>query len=90
MSQGTLAWFPCRKIVSFYLQEQSKNTNKRELFKWFVCNIPRKPLNENSIMPLEGYYEPMSKEKVSKFSLVGKHLLWETNFPFDIGSKKDL
>ncbi len=38
----------------------------------------------------KGYYEPMSKEKVNKFSLVGKDLLGETNFPFDIGSKKDL
>jgi hypothetical protein len=41
-------------------------------------------------MPLEGYYEPMSKEKVSKISLFGKHLLGETNFPLDIGFKKDL
>lgn len=54
------------------------------------CNIPRKPLKESSIMPLEGHYEPMSKEKVSKFSLVGKQLLGETKFPFDIRSKKDL
>ncbi len=53
-------------------------------------NIPKKPLKESSIMPLEGHYEPMSKEKVSKFPLVGKHLLGETKFPFDIGSKKDL
>jgi hypothetical protein len=41
-------------------------------------------------MPLEGYYEPISKKKLNKFSLVGKHLLGETNFSFDIGSKKDL
>jgi hypothetical protein len=54
------------------------------------CNIPRKLLKESSIMLSKGYYEPMSKEKVNKFSLVGKDLLGETNFPFDIGSKKDL
>ncbi len=40
---------------------------------------------------LEGYCEPMSKWKLVNFSMVGKPLLGETNFPFDIsGSKRDL
>jgi hypothetical protein len=39
----------------------------------------RKPFKETSIMPLEGHYEPMSKEKVSKFSLVGKHIGGDKN-----------
>jgi hypothetical protein len=29
------------------------------------------------------------KEEVDNFSLVGKHLLGEINFPFDIDSKRD-
>jgi hypothetical protein len=39
---------------------------------------------------LEGYCEPISNGKLGNFSLVGKqHPLRETNFPFDIGSKRD-
>jgi hypothetical protein len=38
---------------------------------------------------LEGYCEPMSEGEVGIFSLVGKHLLGQTNFRFDIGSKRD-
>jgi hypothetical protein len=37
-----------------------------------------------------GYCEPMSKWKLVNFSMVGKPLLGETNFPFDInGSKRN-
>ncbi len=39
---------------------------------------------------LEGYCEPMSKWKLEFFSLVGKHLMRETKFRFDIGSERDL
>jgi hypothetical protein len=29
------------------------------------------------------------KRAVEKFSLIEKHLLQETNFPFDIGTRRD-
>jgi hypothetical protein len=32
----------------------------------------------------------MSKGKLEFFSLVGKHLMRETKFSFDIGSERDL
>jgi hypothetical protein len=78
------------KLFNFTYKNSLKTQVRGNCSNRLFCNIPRKPLNKNSIMPLEGYYEPMPKEKNSKFSLAGKHLLGETNFPFDIGSKKDL
>ncbi len=81
---------PCGKIVYFTFKNRFKNASNRELCNTgSFANIPQE-LHRESSSHLEGYCEPMSKWKLVNFSMVGKPLLGETNFPFDInGSKRD-
>jgi hypothetical protein len=57
--------------------------------RWEFCNIPREPHRASSIMPSRRVLWTNVKGELGKFSLIGKHLLGEKNFPFDIGSKRN-
>ncbi len=78
-----------RKLSNFIFKNGLKMQLTRNCDTESFAPFPRSLTGKVQLCHLEGYCEPMSKGEVSKFFLFGKHLLWEMNIAFDVGSQRD-
>ncbi len=78
-----------RKLSNFIFKNGLQMPLARNCDTHNFAPFPRILTGKVQLCHLEEYYEPMSKGKVNNFFIFGKHLLWEMNIPFDIGSERD-